>query len=157
MGGGSATGRNYISLSNRNTKLNSYILNKDVPKVFISFHNADKAQVGLLRHQAKSPDFDLEFEDGSLKKPYRVEWRKNIVGDIKESDVLLVAIGQETYSRSAVKYEIDVAYREGKPIIGVILDRDGNHKIHQTLIDYGAPIVNWNMNEISYTLNTVAS
>ena len=87
------------------------------PKVFISFHVEDEAQVDLLRSQAKDPRFPVEFTDYSVKEPFDEKWKTQCTERIKQSSVLVVMIGPDTYSREAVLWEINKAYELGKPVI----------------------------------------
>ena len=75
------------------------------PRVFISFHIDDEAQVNLLRHQAKNSE-QLEFDDRSVKEPFDEKWKTQCEKRIEKSDILIVAIGEETHSREAVLWEI---------------------------------------------------
>ena len=76
------------------------------PRVFISFHIEDEAQVNLLRAQAKDPRYDIEFIDGSVKEPFDEKWKTQCTERIKKCDIIYVAIGPETSSRAAVLWEI---------------------------------------------------
>ena len=41
------------------------------------------------------------------------------------------------------------AYELGIQVIGIRLHRDENHKVPQPLIDHGAKIMNWDLDELS--------
>ena len=58
-------------------------------------------------------------------------------------------IGEKTATREAVNWELEEAYRQGKKVVGVRIYRDKNHQIPKQLIENNAPIVNWNLKDIS--------
>lgn len=108
----------------------------------------DEAQVDLLRHQAKSDRFDLEFTDYSVKEPFDERWKSQCTERLRQSSVVIVMIGEETHLRPAVLWEINKAYELGKPVVGVRIYKDANHKVPEQMQFNGARIVNWNMQEI---------
>ena len=131
--GGSSTADRTITSYGQTTK----------PRVFISFHVEDEAQVDLLRSQAKNPRFPLEFTDYSVKEPFDEKWKTQCTERIKQSSAVVVMIGPETASREAVLWEINKAYELGKPVIGVRIYRDENHLVPQPMKDHGAKVVTW--------------
>lgn len=118
------------------------------PRVFISFHAEDESQVNLLRNQARDPRFDIEFTDYSVKEPFDEKWKTQCTERIKQSTVVVVMIGPETYSREAVLWEINKAYELGKPVLGVRIYRDENHRIPKPLIEHNAEVKNWDIDEV---------
>ncbi len=76
--------------------LSSYT-NETKPRVFISFHIADESQVNLLRYQAKNSE-TLEFTDYSVKEPFDEAWKTQCAERLKRCTVVVVAIGEDTYS-----------------------------------------------------------
>ena len=91
MGGG--TSRTTVRYSKSKTqkvkssdKTQQTLLHSDKKRnVFISFHMEDEAQVGLLRHQAKSNKFNLKFTDYSVKTPFNNNWKARCEERIKQS------------------------------------------------------------------------
>ena len=142
---GSRTLNDYPSSRGTNTE--------SKPRVFISFHVEDENQVDLLRHQAKDPRFNMEFTDYSVKEPFDEKWKTNCTERIKQSSVFIVAIGKETYQREAVNWEIEKAYELGKPVIGVRIYRDVNHKIPEAMVKHNAKIMDWSTEEIQHQLD----
>lgn len=120
--------------------------------VFISFHVDDEAQVNLLRAQAKSERFDIEFRDYSVKEPFDEKWKTNCRERIAQTSALICMIGEKTAQREAVIWEINEAYRQGKKVIGVRIHRDKNHPIPKPLSEHDVPVVDWNLAEISKLL-----
>ena len=113
-------------------------------KTFISFHMDDEQQVNLLRHQAANSD-KLEFRDTSLKEPFDEKWKTQCTEVIKNSDVVVVAIGKDTHTRQAVIWEIEKAHALGKPVIGMRIYSDQNHTIPESMVKNGDPIVEWKL------------
>lgn len=117
------------------------------PRVFISFHVDDENQVNLLRHQGKNSE-QLEFIDYSVKEPFDEEWKKQCTERIRQSTVVVVAIGENTHNRKAVDWEIRKAHELGKPVIGMRLHSDQNHKIPPAMVEYKDRVVPWNLETI---------
>lgn len=121
--------------------------------VFISFHMDDGNQVNLLRSQAKSEDFDIEFRDYSVKEPFDEKWKTNCRERIAQTSVVICMIGEKTAERKAVIWELEEAYRQGKKVIGVRIYRDRNHPIPKPLVVNKASIMEWNLKDISKLLD----
>ncbi|MHA1365833.1 MAG: TIR domain-containing protein [Candidatus Heimdallarchaeota archaeon] len=125
--------------------------------VFLSFHMEDENLINLFRHQAKSDRFELKFRDYSAKEPFDSQWKKHCSQRISQSSTVAVMIGKETASRSAVKWEIAEAYRQGKRVVGIRGYRDSNHKIPEQMVKNNAKIVDWNLSDINETLYDLAN
>lgn len=123
-----------------------------IRNVFISFHIDDEPQVNLLRAQARNERFDIEFRDYSVKEPFDEKWKTNCRERIAQTSALICMIGEETAQREAVLWETNEAYRQGKKVIGVRIYRDKNHPIPRPLSEHNAPIMYWNLAEISRLL-----
>lgn len=137
--------------SDRGVSLDDYSSDAK-PRVFISFHIEDEAQVNLLRHQARNSD-QLEFTDYSVKEPFTEEWKRRCEERLKQSSVVVVAIGAETHSRPAVLWEINKAHELGKPVIGMRIHGDKNHKIPQPMVDHGDRVVPWSLDALNNELD----
>lgn len=124
-----------------------------VRNVFISFNMDDEFQVNLLRTQAKSEGFDIEFRDYSVKEPFDEKWKTNCRERIAQTSMVICMIGEKTAEREAVIWELEEAFRQGKSVIGVRIYREKNHPIPKPLLDHSAPIVEWNLKEISRLLD----
>jgi Thoeris protein ThsB, TIR-like domain len=124
-----------------------------IRNVFISFSIVDEGQVNLLRSQARDPRYDLEFRDYSVKEPFDEKWKTNCRERISQTSAMIVAIGQDTAEREAVNWEIEESYRQGKKVIGVRISKERNDPIPIPLREHGAPIVNWNLDEIKEQLD----
>ena len=98
------------------------------PRVFISFHVEDEAQVDLLRSQAKDPRFPVEFTDYSVKEPFDEKWKTAVYRAHKTKLSTRGHDRARNLLREAVLWEINKAYELGKPVIGVRIYRDANHR-----------------------------
>ena len=106
-----------------------------------------------MRAQAKGEDFDIEFRDYSLKEPFDEKWKTNCRERIAQTSMLICMIGEKTAEREAVVWELEEAYRQGKKVIGVRIYRDKSHPVPKPLLDNDAPIIEWNLKEISTLLD----
>lgn len=123
-----------------------------IRNVFISFHIEDEAQVTLLRNQARSENFDVEFRDYSVKEPFDEKWKSQCRERIAQTSATICMIGPGTANRDAVLWELEESYRQGKKVIGVRIYRDRNDPVPQPLKDHGSPVVNWDTAEIQRLL-----
>src|SRR5712664_1473680 len=78
-----------------------------IRNVFISFHTDDEPQVNLLRHQAASERFDLEFNDYSIKEPFDEKWKSQCREKIALTSATICMIGPDTASRPSVIWELE--------------------------------------------------
>ncbi|MDD4110889.1 MAG: TIR domain-containing protein [Clostridia bacterium] len=145
---GSRPGGGFAYAQDMGKSLNEY---SGKPRVFLSFHIEDEAQVNFIRAQAKGGQ--LEFSDYSVKEPFDEKWKTQCTERINKSEVLIVMIGEETYKREAVDWEIRKAVELGKPVIGVRIYRDKNHKIPNALVDAHAQITNWDLDKIQQIID----
>ena len=113
----------------------------------------DKYAKELLGMQAKSDKFDLEFINYAIDEPFDEKWKSQCKERISMVSTVIVLIGPETHQREAVLWEINEAYNQGKKVIGVRIHKEENHRIPQPLIDNGAKIINWDLENISKELN----
>jgi hypothetical protein len=121
--------------------------------VFISFHADDESQVNLLREQAKSEKFDIEFRDYSVKEPFDEKWKTNCRERISQTSATICMIGEHTAEREAVIWELEESYRQGKKVIGVKIHRDRNYPTPRPLMENNAPSVEWDIKKISRLLD----
>ena len=87
-----------------------------------------------------------------MKEPFDEKWKTNCTERIKQSSVVFVMLGPETYKREAVLWEINKAYETGKPVVGIRIYKDANHRIPQPMAERNAKIINWKIDEISKEL-----
>jgi hypothetical protein len=120
--------------------------------VFISFHVEDESQVNLLREQAKSDRYDIDFRDYSVKEPFDEKWKTECRERISQTSVTVCMIGEKTAEREAVIWELEESYRQGKKVIGVKIHKDKDYPIPRPLVENNAPIVEWDLKKISRLL-----
>lgn len=146
--------RRYFQSSQPRKSLDDYS-RPTKPRVFISFHVENEASVNLLRYQAKNSD-KLEFIDYSVKEPFDEKWKTQCTERIRQSTIVVVVIGENTYQREAVDWEIRKAHELGKPVIGMRINSDKNHKIPPSMVEHGDRIVPWNLETIQSELDKVS-
>lgn len=124
------------------------------PRVFISFYMDDEMQVKLLRHQAKTSD-KIEFTDYSVKEPFNEKWKTQCTERIKQSTLVVVAIGEDTHTRPAVLWEIKKAHELGKPVIGMRIHSDKNHRIPAPMREHGDKVISWNLETLQSEIDRI--
>jgi hypothetical protein len=94
---------------------------KSKKKVFISFDfDNDSTLRDFLVGQSKNLDSPFEIEDWSVKIPWnQSEWKEKCLTKIKKTDVVIVIVGEKTYSATGVKEEIKMAKEAGKKVYGI--------------------------------------
>ncbi|MGA2682034.1 MAG: TIR domain-containing protein [Candidatus Bathyarchaeia archaeon] len=154
-GGGRGFRKSHVSSSGKSKTLDDYADHNErtpKPRVFISFHVEDEAQVNLLRQQAKDEQSDIQFTDYSVKEPFDEKWKTQCTDRINRTSVVIVMVGPETHQREAVNWEINKAYELNKKVVCVRIYRDENHKIPQPCKDNHAKVINWDLNAIQNEL-----
>ncbi len=110
--------------------------------------------MNLLRHQGGSSD-KLEFTDYSVKEPFEEQWKTQCAERIKQSTAVVVAIGPETHARPAILWEIEKAHELGKPVIGMRIYRDANHRIPQPMAKHGDTVIEWDLDRLQAELDRI--
>jgi len=113
----------------------------------------NESQIKLLRHQAKSDKFDLEFIDYSVKEPFDEKWKNQCTERIRQCSTVFCMIGRETYNRPAVLWELNTAYKLGKKVVGVRIHKDEKNPIPEPLKRNKAKIIDWNLEKIQKELD----
>jgi len=91
-------------------------------KVFANFDfDNDQGLKHLLIGQAQNPDSPFEIVDSSLEEaaPER-HWKDKARRAIRQRDLVLVVLGQQTYPAPGVLAEVKMAREEGKPVVQLI-------------------------------------
>ena len=126
----------------------------ETKRVFISYSMRNKAQVELLRQQVKNDSYSIEFVDTSLKNPVKNRSWKSVVGrKIENSDVVLCMVGDDTHTRPAVSWELQVAYKNDIPVIPVRIHKDRKSRLPRPIVVNQDQAVNWNLEDIQYEVN----
>ena len=93
-------------------------------KVFLSFEFDRDAD--LYRNfftQASRGDSSHEIEDYSLNEAYRPHddsWVKKARAQIKQSDIVIVVLGDDTHNAPGVEKEVTIANQLHKPIFQIL-------------------------------------
>lgn len=122
-------------------------------RVFISFHMGDRHAKELLVAQGKSDKFDLEFINYAVNEPFDSEWRTNCRERIKQTSVTICLIGEKTWQRKAVVWELNTSYELGNNVFGVRIYRSKNHTVPEPLRRNNAKILYWDVPDIVRELN----
>ena len=92
-------------------------------KVFLSFEfDRDADLYGSFFAQAARGDSSHDIEDYSLNEPYRLDdnkWLKKAHEQIELSDIVIVALGDDTHNAPGVKKERTIANQLYKPILQI--------------------------------------
>jgi TolB protein len=87
-------------------------------KIFISYSRSDKAVahgiVPLLQEVYDNVWIDVELKGGDL-------WEREIMTRIRDADIFLLLISQESLTSKYVQEELDEARRRSKPILPVLI------------------------------------
>ena len=93
-------------------------------RVFVSFDfDRDKVLKDFIIGQAKLPDSPFEVVDWSMKEAAP---QRDAEARIKRSDIVIVMVGQHTHRAPGVLREVDMARRNGVPIVQVIGYKDSS-------------------------------
>lgn len=125
---------------------------KSKKRVFISFHMDDIYAKKLIEVQAKSDKFDLEFINYSINEPFDNKWKTQCRERIANTSTVICLIGEKTWNRPAVLWELETAYALGKKVIGVRIYRDKYHITPAPIRNHGSTVVNWNISDIVRSL-----
>ncbi len=103
-------------------------------QVFFSFHfDKDIWRVGQIRNMGIVEGQDLFSDNGWEKVRLRSEYaiKQWIDKEMKMRSCVVVLIGEETASRDWVKYEIEHAWKNGKGIVGIYINKLENSRGEQ--------------------------
>lgn len=99
-------------------------------KVFYSFHYEDVGsfKANIVRNSSRLKCYQGLLTDQSIWEEFKVNTDKQIkqridTSELKKSDATIVLIGQNTYERRWVKYEIIKSFEAGNTLIGIHLNR----------------------------------
>lgn len=90
-------------------------------KVFISFDfDNDRFLRDSLIGQCKYNGTPFDMEDWSVKEPWiQSEWKESCLSKIRRCDLVIVMVGEKTYTCSGVKAEIEMAKEARVPVVGI--------------------------------------
>lgn len=114
----------------------------------------NQAQVQLLRYQVENEDFEVDFEDTSLKRPIKGRsWKSVVSRKIENSDAVICMVGEDTHTRPAVSWEVQYAYQHDIPVIPVKIHKDRRIKMPKEIVYHNDTAITWNMEEIQYHID----
>ena len=121
--------------------------------IFVSFEfDKDKDLQNNFYRQAKE-ETNHRVRDCSLHESYPDEdWKRKARNAIRQCDVVVVLIGQDTQNAPGVIVETDMARSFGKPIIQV----KPQHRPYNGLTRLGDPIP-WRWSRINAELDRIAN
>lgn len=116
----------------------------------------DKPQVELLKQQIKDDRYELEFIDTSLKNPVaNGSWKTVVEKKIEQSDALICMVGDDTHSRTAVAWEVNIAYSTGKTVIPIKIHKDKRYKMPKPIFREGDTAISWKLEDIQSEVEAV--
>ncbi|MCD6258710.1 MAG: TIR domain-containing protein [Helicobacteraceae bacterium] len=128
--------------------------------VFISHHHKDDASVDGITAMVAGKGYKLRNSSIRVKPENQKRLDQKKVSDqtikrllrmkMRWASQVIVVIGKETHKRPWVNWEIETAYRLGKPVIGVYENGlKGEVEIPEKLKGkYGASIVGWRSDSV---------
>lgn len=126
--------------------------------VFISHHGKDDEHIKELKDKLKEKGYTLKNSSIDSTKPNNAHNEEYIKQQLRPriewAGKCIVLIGDKTYSRSYVNWEIEYAARQGKPVIGVYLWGKTDAKIPPALEKVGYSCVAWNVESILSALKS---
>lgn len=95
-------------------------------RVFVSFdYDNDSGIKSFLTGQAKNSSSPFSCADWSLKEAApQNSWVSDAEQKIKQCDILLIMLGNNTYRAQGVLKEVELAKKYGKPIAQIIAYKD---------------------------------
>lgn len=95
----------------------------DTKVVFIAFAKEDERTRDLFVGQRLHPGTPFEWTDMSVKEPYASEWKARVRTRIKRSDGVIALISGSTPAADGQLWEIQCAVEEGKPLLGIWIEK----------------------------------
>lgn len=119
-------------------------------RVFVSFDfDNDKVLKDFVIGQSRLPDSPFDVIDHSLREAAPEQtWEAKAEAAIKRSDIVLVMVGPRTYNCPGVLKEVQIARRNGIPIVQVIGYRDGDY----TAVPNAGRLYRWNWDNLKKLL-----
>ena len=82
--------------------------------VFIAFAKEDEASRNLFTGQRVHPNKPFEFDDMSVKEPYKEDWKIKVRTRVRRSDGVIALISSHTPKATGQLWEIKCAVEEKK-------------------------------------------
>lgn len=125
--------------------LTSYFLyKKRRRKIFVSYHSKKEAKYkNMLKAWQKNLNFDLDFHDKSvgisINTNNESRIKAGITKNLNESNLVLCIVGEETYQRPMINWELDKAKELGKKIL--VVKTNSKFKVPKCLLNSGIIIL----------------
>ena len=123
-----------------------------IPSVFLSFSIEHKPLVEMFRDQARDSDSALIFRDYSIKEPVRGAWKKYAERLIRESSVTICLVGENTWRREPVNWEVRKSADLGNRILAVYLQSSAV-RTPPALVEIGVKSMPWDVETIVDSLD----
>ena len=115
--------------------------------VFISHHGKDDDHIQKLKNLLSPKGYNLKNYSVDSSKPNNANNEQYIKSQLRslinKSGTMIVLIGKETHNRDYVNWEIEQANKQGKRIVGVHINGEGEADIPENFKDYGDALVGW--------------
>ncbi|KJY85653.1 hypothetical protein TW84_21375 [Vibrio neptunius] len=120
--------------------------------VFISHYGKDDDSVQGLKKLLANNGYTLRNSSIDSTKPNEAkneDYIKQLLREkMKWAGSAIVLIGPETHTREWVNWEIELAYRLGKPIVGVFMQGATDSDVPESFEKYGDALVGWRSDKI---------
>ncbi|EGU61060.1 hypothetical protein VINI7043_21731 [Vibrio nigripulchritudo ATCC 27043] len=132
-------------------------MDKESKNVFISHYGKDDDSVQGLKKLLSDNGYTLKNSSIDSTKPNEANNDDYIKSLLRKkmnwAGSAIVLIGPETHTRDWVNWEIDLAHRLGKPIIGVFMRGAKDSDVPDSFEKYGDALVGWKSDKIIDALN----
>ena len=122
-----------------------------VKNIFISHYGKDDRHVQSLKERFKSRGYEVRnFSVDSTnhkngRKPSDAVVQRLLRMRMSWSSTFICLIGPDTHTRKWVNYELRLAHRQGKRIVGIYTHGSNNSvQLPEAYKKYGSPPVGWN-------------
>lgn len=132
--------------------------------VFISHYNKDEEHIGNLKKLIGDKEGimlrNYSIDSNSPNNATNEEYIKKLLREkIANSGTVVVLIGPETHTRYWINWEIEIANKLGKRIVGVYVNGASDSDVPENFEQYGDALVGWRadkiMNAIDGDLNNM--
>ena len=127
-----------------------------VRRIFLSFSHEDSDLAKDFLGQATYRDYNLQIAAKSAEEGERSDIKsiqEDIRSAIERSFAVVCLIGPHSEKSRWVDWELQTAKKLGRKLIGVKLPRATTANVPKLLVEYDAPIVEWDFESIARTLD----
>ncbi|WP_222599027.1 TIR domain-containing protein [Morganella morganii] len=122
----------------------------NVKNIFISHHGKDDEHVQRLKQRLKDEGYEVrnssvDSTKHQEKRPSDETIKKDLRDGIGWAGTFICLVGEDTHTRDWVDFEIEQAYKQGKPIVGVYMHGCSESvELPEKLEKYRSYIIGWN-------------